>query len=153
MIMKNIICIIIFKIIAINILSGQDLKGDDKARQEINSLIDQYSEARDNKDTVLLKTILTPDMDQLVSSGEWRSGIKQSIEGMMRSSASNPGTRKLIVEKIRFLDSKTGLVDARYEIENSDGSPRKMWSTFIVVLREDRWKITGIRNMLPSDQN
>jgi uncharacterized protein (TIGR02246 family) len=153
MIMKIVICIIIFKIIAINILCGQNLKGDDKARQEINSLIDQYSEARDNKDTVLLKAILTPDMDQLVSSGEWRSGIKQSIEGMMRSSASNPGTRKLIVEKIRFLNSKTGLVDARYEIENPDGSPRKMWSTFIVVFREDKWKITSIRNMLPTDQN
>jgi len=43
-----------------------------KEKQEITFLIDQYSLAREKKDTVLLKSILTPEVDQLVSSGEWR---------------------------------------------------------------------------------
>jgi hypothetical protein len=143
--------VIVFQILAIPVLYGQD-HINEKANKDIYSLIDAYSEARDKKDTVLLKSILTADIDQLVSTGEWRNGIGQSIEGMMRSSAANPGDRKLIIDKIRFLNKDTGIVDARYEIKNPDGSDRKMWSTFIVVLSDNKWKITSIRNMLPSGQ-
>ena len=69
---------------------------------------------------------------------------------MLQSSENNPGTRKLIIEKMRFFNSESGIVDARYEIQNADGTVRKMWSTFIVVYTENMWKITGIRNMLPA---
>jgi len=127
---------------------------EEDIRKELYALIEQYNEARDYKDTVLLKTILTPEIDQLVSSGEWRTGIDQAIGGMMRSSATNPGSRKLIVDKIRLLDQASAIVDCRYEIENLNGPTRKMWSTFLLVFTEGRWKITGIRNMLPiSTQN
>jgi hypothetical protein len=40
-----------------------------------------------------------------------------------------------------------GLADARYEITNADGTIRKMWSTFIVIKDDVRWKIAAIRNM------
>lgn len=150
--MKFLISILLIQIMSIPILFGQEKIADDKARKDIYALIDYYSEARDKIDTVLLKNILTPDIDQLVSSGEWRTGINESIEGMMRSSVNNQGTRKLIIDKIRFLDPTTGIVDARYEIESADGPTRKMWSTFIVVFRDNRWKISGIRNMLPTGQ-
>lgn len=52
---------------------------------------------------------------------------------MMRSSESNPGSRKIIIDKIKYLTNSAAVVDARYEIQNADGSIRKMWSTFIVV--------------------
>jgi hypothetical protein len=91
-----------------------------------------------------------PDVDQLVSTGEWRSGIKAAVKGMLQSSASSPGTRTLTIDKIKFLNSNYGIVDAKYEIKNNDGSDRKMWSTFIVVLQKGEWKISAIRNMLPS---
>jgi len=74
-----------------------------KAEQDVIALIDKYSLARENKDTVLLKRILTTDVDQLVSTGEWRNGIKGSMSGMLRSSAGSPGMWKLIVET--FLQS------------------------------------------------
>ncbi len=118
--------------------------------QSIYTLIDQYAQARETKDTVLLKQILTEEVDQLVSSGEWRRGLKGAMEGMLRSSSSNPGDRILIVDQIRFLNTETGVVDTRYEIQNADGALRKMWSTFIVVREGNRWKITAIRNMLPA---
>lgn len=121
-----------------------------KEKQEITFLIDQYSLAREKKDTVLLKSILTPEVDQLVSSGEWRLGIGAAVTGMLRSSESNPGSRKLIVERIRLITAESGIVDARYEIRNPDGTSRKMWSTFVVVRENKKWKITAIRNMLPS---
>jgi len=69
---------------------------------------------------------------------------------MLRSSESNPGSRKLIIEKIRFITTESAIVDARYEIQNPDGTVRKMWSTFVVVRENKMWKITAIRNMLPS---
>lgn len=122
----------------------------DKEKQEITFLIDQYSLAREKKDTTLLKSILTTEIDQLVSSGEWRNGKNEAVTGMLRSSDSNPGSRKLIIEKIRFINPESGVVDARYEIQNPDGTVRKMWSTFIVVQENKKWKITAIRNMLPA---
>ena len=129
---------------------SQDNEIPDVVRKELSALIDQYAQAREEKDTVLLKRILTTDADQLVSSGEWRNGIRQSIEGMLRSSAGNPGTRKLIVDKMRLLTAATAIIDARYEIQQADGTIRKMWSTFFVVQQQGRWKISAIRNMLPS---
>ena len=38
----------------------------------------------------------------------------------------------------------------RYEIQNADGSVRKMWSSFVVVDDKKTWKITAIRNMEPA---
>jgi hypothetical protein len=131
---------------------AQGEANQDKQTQDIYTLIDNYSKAREKKDTVLLKSILTPDVDQLVSSGEWRNGIQGSVKGMLRSSESNLGSRKLIVEKIRFINSESAIVDARYEIQNTDGTIRKMWSTFIVVNIKNVWKISAIRNMLPTSQ-
>src|SRR5262245_56344738 len=45
---------------------------DGDQRKALVALIDQYSKAREKNDTVLLKEILTNDVDQLASSGEWR---------------------------------------------------------------------------------
>lgn len=118
--------------------------------QEIINLIHSYSKARETKDTVLLKEILVEDIDQLVSSGVWRKGIAEAVKGMMESSSENPGDRTLKVESIRFLDPDAAIVDARYEIKNTSGTIRRMWSTFVVVMEAERWKISAIRNMLPA---
>ncbi len=118
--------------------------------RDIEDLIAAYGQARENKDTLLLKNILTLDIDQLVSSGQWRYGMAEAVEGMLQSSASNPGGRSLTVEKIRLLNKGSAIVDARYEIANADGSIRKMWSSFIVVDSKGQWKIAAIRNMLPT---
>jgi uncharacterized protein (TIGR02246 family) len=120
---------------------------------EILQLINQYSAARDNRDTVLLRQILTGDVDQLVSSGDWRNGIDAAIKGMLNSSSSNPGDRKLTVEKIKFLSENAALVDARYIITNPDQTMRKMWSSFVVVRNKKNWQISAIRNMLPTSGN
>ncbi len=145
--MKNLLILFSFFICA---SSFAQTSAQSKAEsQEILNLINSYSKSRETKDTVLLKKILTKDIDQLVSSGEWRSGIDAAIKGMMQSSTSNPGERSLHVERIRYLSDEVALVDARYEIKNPDGSIRKMWSSFTIV--DDKgWKISAIRNMLPA---
>ena len=123
---------------------------NDEQQKAIASLIDQYSQAREKRDTALLKTIMTTDVDQLVSSGEWRNGIAAAVEGMLKSSANSPGTRTLRIEKIRMISANSAIVDCRYEIQNTGGTTRKMWSTFIIVADKGIWKITAIRNMLPA---
>lgn len=133
----------------LSILFILSLFAQNNSKEAVIALIDQYSLSRDKQDTVLLKRLLTDDIDQLVSNGEWRAGIGAAVSGMMRSSQGNPGSRKLIVDKVRFLDAKNAIADARYEIQNPDGTIRKMWSTFIVVYQNDSWKISAIRNMLP----
>lgn len=151
--MKKFIFILVsFNLLLPILLPAQARKEGDSVTKEIYTLIGNYSLAREKNDTLLLKSILTKDIDQLVSSGEWRNGIVEAVQGMLRSSAGNPGSRTLTVEKIRLLDSKNALADARYEIRNTDGSTRKMWSTFVVVHLKGRWKITAIRNMLPTGQ-
>ena len=145
LLLSHLACIIVF--------NGQDIKVNDKQQKEITSLIDQYSQAREKRDTALLKTILTPDVDQLVSTGEWRVGLNAAVEGMMRSSANSPGTRTLQVEKIQTITPSSAIVDCRYEIQNADGTVRKMWSTFIVIADKKTWKIMAIRNMLPAPGN
>jgi uncharacterized protein (TIGR02246 family) len=149
--MRYSIVIIVFSLLTSPIVCAQQLsKEDDK---QIHLLIDQYAQAREQRDTTLLKSLLTEDIDQLVSSGEWRNGIKVALDGMMRSSESNPGSRKFIIENIRLINSQTGIVDARYEISNADGTKRKMWSSFTIVNQKGKWRITAIRNMLPAGSN
>jgi len=151
--MKKTALLLLSHFACIMVLYGQDIKVNDKLQKEITTLIDQYSQAREKRDTGLLKTILTPDVDQLVSTGEWRGGITAAIEGMMKSSANSPGTRTLRVEKIQTITSSSAIVDCRYEIQNTDGTVRKMWSTFIVIDDKKTWKIMAIRNMLPAPNN
>ena len=139
--------------IAMSTLAAPFVRGQGtltKQNQAIYDLVDAYSEAREKQDTVLLKKIMTADVDQLVSTGEWRTGIGEAVTGMIRSSATKPGTRTLTVEKIKYLTPQSGLADARYVIRNDDGTARQMWSTFVVVKQGNQWKISAIRNMLPA---
>ena len=149
-VMKNLVLFILFGLMVTTFTYAQEATTHPDQREAIHSLIDQYAQARETKDSVLLKRILTAEVDQLVSSGEWRRGIRDSVVGMLRSSSRNPGERTLTVDNVRFLNPQTALADARYEIRNTDGSVRKMWSTFVVVYDADTWKIAAIRNMLPS---
>jgi uncharacterized protein (TIGR02246 family) len=148
--MKNILWLfLIFPSIAFS----QITPGQKEDAVKIHQLIDQYSQARETQDTVLLKSILTEDIDQLVSSGEWRIGIAESLKGMQNSTQSNPGSRRLKVEKIKFLSEEIALIDCRYTIESPNGTERNMWSSFTVLFHKNQWKIAAIRNMNPSGGN
>jgi uncharacterized protein (TIGR02246 family) len=112
-------------------------------------IVADYNAARDDQDPQAIEKLFTDDADQLVSSGVWRRGKDTLVEGMLASSAGNPGDRTLTVETVRFVTSDVALADARYEIAGAE-SVRKMWSTFLVVKTADGWRIAAIRNMLPA---
>ncbi|MBM1104897.1 DUF4440 domain-containing protein [Aurantibacter crassamenti] len=148
--MKIRLLFITISLITFSTITAQENEISHQQNEEITKLIANYSTARETKDAVLLKSILTDDIDQLVSSGVWRKGIAIALEGMQNSTKVNPGARTLTIDTIRHLNSESAIVDAKYQIENTDGSIRKMWSTFIVVKSKDLWKIAAIRNMLPA---
>jgi hypothetical protein len=150
--MKAIFLLLMLYLTGNVLLQSQNLKPDENQNKQIHVLIDNYSQARERRDTVLLNSILVTEVDQLVSTGEWRNGIVASVKGMLQSSANSPGTRTLTIEQIRLLDPNCAIVDCKYELKNADGTPRKMWSTFIVVSEKGIWKISAIRNMLPTGQ-
>ena len=150
--MKNIVLLVLMNVTSQLFLHGQAILPTHQQQKAITVLIDQYAAAREKRDTVLLKNILTPEVDQLVSNGEWRNGVAAAVEGMRKSSASSPGTRTLHVEKIRMLNAGSAIVDCKYEIQNKDSTVRKMWSTFLVVANNKVWKISAVRNMLPAAQ-
>ena len=142
----------LFSFICLNLLNFTPVMAQNiEDSQNIYRLIEQYNQAREEKNINLLKNILTTDVDQLVSSGEWRRGIETAIEGMLRSSNRNPGQRTITIEKIRFLDSSVAVVDTKYEIKLDNNTVRNLWSTFIVVEEEGTWKIAAIRNMSPRE--
>src|SRR5690349_14337512 len=114
--MRYVFFLLLFNWSATLYLHAQVSSPTDKQRNEIETLIANYAKARENQDTVLLKRILTGEVDQLVSTGEWRHGLAEAVQGMLRSSAETPGTRVLTVEKIRLLQSGSALVDCRYTI-------------------------------------
>jgi uncharacterized protein (TIGR02246 family) len=147
--MKHLYWVIFFAFFGHSAGSAQEALAEAQ-RQAVIGVVDQYEQAREARDTALLRRILTGDVDQLVSSGSWRRGIGAAVEGMLRSSDANPGERSIEVEQVRFLHPACAVADARYEIRNADGSVRRMWSTFIVVNYGGHWKIAAIRNMLPA---
>lgn len=152
--MKNITYFLLLGVLNLGFttaLFAQEADAESEHSDAIYALIDKYAEAREKKDLTLLNAVFAPDVDQLTSSGEWRSGKQNALDGVMRSSASRPGARTITVEKIRFLNSASAIADARYEIRETDDSSRNMWSTFIVVNDGTSWRISGIRNMLPAE--
>lgn len=150
--MKKVVLFLLLNLVSSIFLYAQNDSPTARQSKAISFLIDQYSQAREKSDTVLLKTILTTNVDQLVSTGEWRNGIGMAVQGMLKSSTNSPGTRTLQIDKIRMLQSTTAIVDCKYEIQNTDSTMRRMWSTFIVVQEKKAWKISAIRNMLPASQ-
>jgi len=148
--MKSIFILMFFSIVSI--LSAQNLAISKSQEKKFHALVENYTKAREEKDTTLLKSLLTDDIDQLVSSGEWRNGKGAALSGMMQSSTKNPGKRTITIDKMKALSKDSAILDAKYSIENADGSFRKMWSSFIVVRDAHNWKISAIRNMLPTNQ-
>lgn len=117
----------------------------------IHGAVQKYMDARDQRDATALAALFTSDVDQLVSSGEWRKGREAVVKGTLGSSQSTGGTRTITVESVRFLAPDVALADGRYELTGlANGESRKMWTTILLKHDPDGWHIAAIRNMLPA---
>src|SRR5260370_732382 len=121
---------------------------DDVAIREV---VRKYVDARESIDAKAIEALFTPDADQLVSTGEWRKGLKEVVKGTVASSQSSRGKRTIVVESVRFLSPDVALADGRYEISAASAADtRKMWTALMLTRSPSGWRIAAIRNMLPA---
>lgn len=118
----------------------------------VREIVRQYVDAREKRDAKLLAALFTEDADQITTSGEWRRGRDNVVNGGLASSQNNPGTRQIVVEAVRLLGPGIAIADGRYDIHPQGGEPpRRMWTTFVVMRNNaGAWRIAAIRNMVPT---
>jgi uncharacterized protein (TIGR02246 family) len=116
----------------------------------VRDVVKRYVDARERRDGPATGVLFTSDADQLTSSGEWRKGRDEIIQGTLASSKRTAGTRTIAVESVRFAGPDTAIADGRYEISGGTAATRRMWTTFILARSKEGWRIAAIRNMLPA---
>ena len=117
----------------------------------IRALVKQYIDARDQQNAKAVEALFTADADQLVSSGEWRKGRNDVVQGTLASTRNSSGKRTITLTSIRFLVPDVAIADGPYELAGPAGAdPRKMWTSFVLTKGSDGWRIAAIRNMLPA---
>jgi uncharacterized protein (TIGR02246 family) len=117
----------------------------------IRDVVKQYVDARERGDAAAIRALFTDDADQLTSSGEWRRGRDQLVQGTLASSKANSGARTIAVETVRFPAPGIAIADGRYTIAGTEGAAaRNMWTSFVFIKDGKIWRISAIRNMLPA---
>jgi uncharacterized protein (TIGR02246 family) len=106
--------------------------------------------ARAAQDPAAVASLFTDDADQFTSGGEWRRGRNRIRTGTDESSKRNPGARRISVEAVRFVTRDVAIADGPYEIATNSTPARRMWTTFVLVRTGDGWRISAIRNMVPT---
>ena len=135
--------------LAVSATSARQQKKEDEAG--VREAVKEYVAARERGDAAALSGLFTADADQLVSSGEWRRGREELVRGTLASSKSNAGTRTITLTTIRFPTPDVAIADGEYAIGASQtAAARNMWTSFVIVRSEGRWRISAIRNMLPA---
>lgn len=117
----------------------------------IKEVVASYVASRDRGDAAALAALFTADVDQLVSSGEWRRGRDAVVKGTLASSKSNAGVRTITIKTVRFPARDVAIADGEYVIAATQtAAARQMWTSFVLIRSEGRWRISAIRNMLPA---
>jgi uncharacterized protein (TIGR02246 family) len=117
----------------------------------IREVVRKYVDARERIDPKAVEQLFTSDADQLVSSGEWRRGRAEVVRGTMASSNRTGGKRTITVESVRLVTPDVAIADGRYELTGlAGGATRSMWTTLVLKRTEKGWRISAIRNMLPT---
>ena len=134
---------------AATILVAQTSTASDEAA--VREVVRKYVDARESIDAKAIEALFTPDADQLVSTGEWRKGLKDVVKGTVASSQNSRGKRTITVESVRFLSPDVALADGRYEISGASAADtRKMWTALVLTRSAAGWRIAAIPNMLPA---
>jgi uncharacterized protein (TIGR02246 family) len=120
------------------------------ADHEIRDVLAQYVKARNTRDEAALSRLFAPDVDQLVSTGQWRHGRDELLRGAMQSSAKEAGNSAIDVVSVRLVGDDVAIADGRYQTTSAEGVVRKMWTAFVLRRTDAKWQIEAIRNMLPA---
>lgn len=135
----------------VTFLAAAALFAQGSEEKAIRAIVQKYMDARESQDARAVEALFTADADQLVSSGEWRKGRNDLVQGTLASSRNSAGKRTITLTSIRFLAPAVAIADGRYELAGpAGGNTRKMWTSFVLTRGSDGWRIAAIRNMLPA---
>jgi len=127
-----------------------DRGADEKA---IKAVIQAFLDKRDANDAAGLSALLTADADQQQTSGAIRRGREAVVTGSLTTQRSTGGKRTIAVDSLRFVAADVAVADGRYDsVGRADGSDRHMLTSIVLRRESGVWKITAIRNMLPSTE-
>jgi uncharacterized protein (TIGR02246 family) len=115
----------------------------------VRAVVARYVEAREARDQAAVAAVFTADADQLVSSGEWRTGREQVVSGSLESTQRTGGSREILVERVRFLGDGVAIADGRYTIRGLETGERRMWTTFVMTRTDQGWRIAAIATCSP----
>lgn len=110
-------------------------------------MIRRYTQSRELSDPKAIEALFTADADQYTTSGDWRRGLQHLVNGMLETSARNPGTRAISIAAVRFVTPDIAIVDGEYR---TGTDARRLWTTLIVKREARGWRIAAIRNMAPT---
>lgn len=121
----------------------------------VRAVVARYVAARDLREPAAVAALFTEDADQYTTSGEWRRGQAEIVAGTARSSAQNPGDRRIRVDAVRFITADVAIADGPYEIigaaaPGDAAATRRMWTSLVLVREPAGWRIAAIRNMRPT---
>ncbi len=144
----NLVCCLV---LAATTAGGQTPSGRQADEAAVRDVVRQYVNARDRRDPQAIGALFAADADQQTTAGEWRRGRDAIVPGTLASSARNPGRRTISVETVRFVTADVAIVDGPYEIAGAGGAAtRRMWATLVLAREGSAWRITAIRNMVPT---
>jgi uncharacterized protein (TIGR02246 family) len=117
----------------------------------VRDVVARYMAAREARDPEAVAALFTIDADQMTTSGEWRRGREAIRTGTAQSSERNPGSRRIVVERVRFVTPDVAVADGPYVIvAGGAAADRRMWTTLVLVRTAEGWRISAIRNMVPT---
>jgi uncharacterized protein (TIGR02246 family) len=141
----------LFLAAASSVPAAQSTGSSSADESAVRSVVAKYVNARELRNAAAIEALFIADADQHTTSGEWRRGRAQLVQGTLESSKRNPGRRTIQVAAVRFITADVALADGPYEID-SGGTIRKMWTTIMLKRERDGWRIAAIRNMVPTAQ-
>ena len=127
--------------------SASDRSADEAAIKEV---VEAFIGTREDSDAASLSALLTPDVDQQVTSGRMRSGRDEVVDGSLTTTRETGGRRTIVLAKIRFISDDVAIADGPYDIVGRSDGPDRHYRTSMVLKKDgDRWRIAAIRNMQP----
>ena len=129
---------------------GQPASDRSQDEAAIREVVRAFIGTREDSNAESLSALLTPDVDQQVTSGSVRSGREAVVDGSLTTTRETGGRRTIVLEKIRFLSDDVAIADGPYDIVGRSDGPDRHYRTSMVLKKDgDSWKIAAIRNMQP----
>jgi uncharacterized protein (TIGR02246 family) len=133
-------------------VSAQTQRNRAEDEAEIRRIVQAFIDTREGDDRDALEALLSSDADQLVTTGNMRTGVAAVVDGSLTTTQSAGGRRIIEIRTIRFLTDDVAIGDGPYNVVDRPNGPDRHYLTTIVFRREaGGWKIAAIRNMQPRE--